>query len=129
MIGHLLVPVLDAVEPASLSSTIVTGLLREQWQYDGIIITDDLTMGALARPLPQAILAAIQAGNDIALSKGSLPEVLAGQQLVVQAVEQGAIPLQQINESVYRILVRKQQQTLQDFSVQQWNNEMQSLLQ
>lgn len=128
MVGHLLVPALDADSPASLSSEIVTGLLREQWHYEGIIITDDLTMGALALPLPKAILAAIQAGNDIALANGSLADVLAGQQLVVQAVEKGKIPLQQINESVYRILVRKQPQPLQDFSVQQWNSDMKALL-
>ncbi|AWE08223.1 MAG: beta-N-acetylhexosaminidase [Kurthia sp.] len=128
MVGHLLVPALDANEPASLSSKIVTDLLREQWHYDGIIITDDLTMGALNLPLPQAILQAVQAGNDIALANGTLADVLAGQQLVVQAVEKGTIPLEQINESAYRILERKKEQPLQNFSVQQWNQEMQKLL-
>lgn len=129
MIGHLLVPAIDESKPASLSRKIVTDLLRNQLQYEGIIITDDLTMGALALPLPQSILAAIKAGNDIALANGSLADVFEGQKLVMQAVEQGTIPLQQINESAYRILVRKQDQPLQDFSVQQWNEEMKMLLQ
>ena len=128
MIGHLLVPALDKENPASLSPKVVTGLLREQMNYDGILITDDLTMGALDRSLPQAIVAAIQAGNDIALANGTLDEVLKGKQLVMQAIEQGVIPIQQVNESVYRIMKRKQQQPLQDFQINEWNEQMQLLL-
>lgn len=128
MVGHLLVSALDTEFPASLSYKIVTNFLREQMNYDGILITDDLTMGALNRTLPQAILEAIKAGNDIALANGSLADVLAGQQLVIKAVEDGRIPIEQINASVYRILSRKKEQPLQDFSVQKWNEQMQSLL-
>ena len=128
MIGHLLIPALDKDNPASLSSKIVTGLLREQMNYEGIIITDDLTMGALQLSLPKAIVASIQAGNDIALANGTLSEVLEGKQLVLQAVDQGVIPLRQINESVYRIVKRKKQQPLQDFQMNEWNEQMQWLL-
>ena len=128
MIGHLLVPALDNKYPASLSSKIVTDLLRKQMKYDGILITDDLTMGALDRTLPQAIVEAIQAGNDIALANGTLADVLKGKQLVMQAVDEGSIPIEQINASAYRILSKKKEQTLQDFSVPQWNEQMKSLL-
>ena len=128
MIGHLLVPALDKHHPASLSSNIVTGLLREQMKYDGILFTDDLTMGALQLSLPKAIVASIQAGNDIALANGTLDEVLEGKKLVMQAVEQGVIPLKQINESVYRILKKKKQQPLQDFQINEWNERMRLLL-
>jgi len=69
MTGHVIWTALDAQAPASLSRPIVTDMLREQWSYDGLILTDDLEMGAVgeAMPVGQAAERAIRAGADVAL--------------------------------------------------------------
>lgn len=128
MVGHLSVPALDKSVPTSLSYNTITGMLRKEWGYDGLIISDDLTMGALHLSLSEAIFQAIKAGNDIALAKGSLEDVLVGEQKVIEAVRTGVIPLSQINASAYRIISKKQDQPLQSFSVKSWNEEMSALL-
>lgn len=69
MISHLIYPGLDPKNPASLSSQIMTGLLREELGYQGLILTDDLDMGSITlRTTPaQATETALAAGADIAL--------------------------------------------------------------
>ena len=70
MICHAYYPNLDAEQvPASLSHTIVTKLLREEFSYDGLIMTDDLDMGAILNHygLQETIRLAISAGNDLAM--------------------------------------------------------------
>ena len=69
MVAHIFNKHLDANYPASLSYKVVTKLLREKIGYKGVIITDDLQMGAIAKhyPLANAIALAINAGDDILL--------------------------------------------------------------
>ncbi len=69
MTGHVVWSALDPQAPASLSRPIVTDVLRKQWSYDGLILTDDLEMGAVgeAMPVGQAAERAIRAGADVAL--------------------------------------------------------------
>jgi len=70
MICHAYYPNLDAEQvPASLSHTIVTKLLRDEFSYDGLIMTDDLDMGAILNHygLQETIRLAISAGNDLAM--------------------------------------------------------------
>ncbi len=49
MIGHILYPKLDKTYPATLSKEIITNLLREKLYYDGVVISDDMTMGAIIK--------------------------------------------------------------------------------
>lgn len=72
MMGHLMIPALDANLPASLSEHIVTGLIRTQWGFDGLITTDALDMGAITSTWSSgdAAVRAVQAGCDVVL----LPE-------------------------------------------------------
>jgi beta-N-acetylhexosaminidase len=68
MIGHAFYPALDATRtPSSLSKEVVTKLLRADLGFDGLIMTDDLDMGAILeeRTFEQTILEALQAGNDL----------------------------------------------------------------
>ncbi len=70
MIGHAKLEALDKDNPASASSSVITGLLREEWGYDGLIITDDLDMGAINRRsggIGKASVDALRAGADIIL--------------------------------------------------------------
>src|SRR5437867_10842731 len=66
MTAHVLVPALDEERPATLSKRIVSGLLRDELGFDGIILSDDLEMKALADgySVPSAAVLAIEAGCD-----------------------------------------------------------------
>lgn len=121
MVGHLAVPKLTGtLEPASLSETIISGLLRNEMQFQGIIITDALNMKALnsGQPVEKVYLQAVKAGNDILLYPDN-PEF--AHDVVTSAVEKGDIPVSRIDSSVRRILLLKRwlgldQQRLVDLS-------------
>ena len=69
MVGHFRYPAFDAENPASLSKAIITGLLRKEMGYEGLIITDDLGMGAIIKnySFGGAAVKAVQAGADLVL--------------------------------------------------------------
>jgi beta-N-acetylhexosaminidase len=107
MVGHLAVPKLTGtMEPASLSRTIVTDLLRNELGFKGLIVTDALNMKALENGLTpgQVATKAVQAGNDILLFPED-PELVFD--AVCAAVENGEISERQIDHSVRRILQMK----------------------
>ena len=108
MIGHLAVPKLTGtMEPASISKIIVTDLLRHELGFQGLIITDALNMKALynGQNVPDVSIKAVQAGNDLLLFS---PDPELAHRSIVQAVEKGLIPIEQIDASVRRILQAKQ---------------------
>ncbi len=108
MIGHLAVPKLTGtMEPASISKVIVTDLLRKELGFQGLIITDAMNMKALynGQNVPDISVKAIQAGNDLLLFS---PDPELAHRSIVHAVEKGVIPIEQINDSVRRILLAKQ---------------------
>ena len=107
MTAHVAVPALDdSGRPATLSPQILTGLLRQQIGYDGLIVTDSLGMGGASagRGQAQAAVEAVQAGADILLSTTPMEAHTAIIQALVTAVQQGQIPVEQIDQSVLRIL-------------------------
>ncbi|AAM73340.1 MAG TPA: glycoside hydrolase family 3 [Chlorobaculum sp.] len=108
MVGHLAVPKLTGtMEPASLSRTIVTGLLRNELGFKGLIVTDALNMKALQSnglTPGEVAVRAVQAGNDMLLFPED-PELVFD--AVCAAVENGEISEQQIDHSVQRILQMK----------------------
>ncbi|HEX4722181.1 MAG TPA: glycoside hydrolase family 3 N-terminal domain-containing protein, partial [Pseudonocardiaceae bacterium] len=106
MAAHIVAPALDPTGlPASLSKPIVTGLLRDTLHYDGVVITDALSAGALANiPENQIVLDAINAGDDELLMPAHLP---ADIQTVLDAVRAGTISKARIDQSVTRILTMK----------------------
>lgn len=69
MIGHLVVEAIDPHRPASLSPKVIGGLLRDELAYDGVVLTDDLEMDAIAArgPVSEAAVEAVVAGNDTVL--------------------------------------------------------------
>ena len=70
MVGHASYPALDSSRlPASLSSEIISGILRTEWDYQGAVISDDLDMGAIVGHygLEESVTAALEAGNDLLL--------------------------------------------------------------
>jgi beta-glucosidase-like glycosyl hydrolase len=108
MIAHLLVPALDPVKPVTFSKKTVTALLREGMDFEGIIISDALDMGALAGEYSQEEIAvrAVEAGMDILLHPVDARITIGA---VVKAVEEGRLTEQRIHESVERIMIAKKQ--------------------
>ncbi len=106
MIAHLLVLALDPEKPATFSKKTVTALLREGMEFDGLIVSDALDMGALAAAYPQDEIAvrAVEAGMDILLHPAEPGTTIAA---VVTAVEEGRLTRERIMESVDRIKAAK----------------------
>ena len=109
MVGHLKYTALDPVNSASLSPAVMTGLLRDELDYSGVIITDDLEMGAIKNNVDLATLGVkmIQAGGDIALVCHSYDSQQVVYNSILNAVKRGEISEARINESVRRILKMK----------------------
>ena len=104
MTAHIAAPnVTGSDEPATMSYLLLTEKLRGELGFQGLIITDALSMGAIREKYSssQACIRCIQAGVDILLMPYDYYEAFDG---VVQAVENGVIPESRIDESVYRIL-------------------------
>ncbi len=109
MVTHILNPQLDPKLPTSLSPNVVTGLLRDQLHFKGVIISDTLWMGGISNTysLAQAAVLAIKAGEDLILGPRGLSDtvnMLAGMK---QAVTSGQIPQSTIDASVQRIIAMK----------------------
>lgn len=106
LVSHLKYPALDEEYPASLSSKIMTDLLRNELGYKGIIITDDMEMGAVANhnDFRSIGVNAVKAGADIVLvchEYEHQQEVYLG---LLDAVNSGEISQERIDESVKRII-------------------------
>ncbi|MEJ8304887.1 beta-N-acetylhexosaminidase [Saccharibacillus sacchari] len=116
MIAHILLPKLDSKYPSSLSKAVITDLLRERLGFGGVVITDDLTMGAITENygLGEAAVHAVQAGSDILLVAHGADNAISVIEAVKQAVASGQISEQRIDESVTRILALKQKYLLND---------------
>lgn len=109
MVGHILMKELDNALPASLSPTVVDGLLRQELDFDGVVFTDDLTMGAITNTwgVGEAAVLAVEAGCDVALVCHGLEEVKEAQAALLAAVESGRISMSRLDDSVRRILALK----------------------
>jgi beta-glucosidase len=107
MTAHLLIPSLDDQYPATLSPKILTGELRQRLEFNGLIVTDALMMGAIVNRYgaAEAAVLAVQAGTDIVLMPVDPPAAITA---ICQAVQQGKISEEQIRASVGRIWVAKQ---------------------
>ncbi|NET10264.1 MAG: glycoside hydrolase family 3 protein, partial [Symploca sp. SIO2B6] len=70
MLGHPILTAVDPDHPVSFSEAVVNGILRQQWQYDGVLITDDFSMGAVFNSrdgVTEATIKALNAGVDLIL--------------------------------------------------------------
>ncbi|RKD69430.1 beta-N-acetylhexosaminidase [Sinobaca qinghaiensis] len=96
----------DIALPATLSKKVLSGLMREEMGFEGVVMTDAMNMEAINthfEPVDAAIRT-INAGTDIVLMPVGLPDVYDG---VLEAVETGAIKQERIDEAVKRILLLK----------------------
>ena len=109
MTAHILFPALDPDLPATLSLRILTGLLRDSLDFQGVIITDCLEMKGVARGwgTPEAGVLAVLAGADILLCCHTWETQRALRDALVAAVQSGRIPERRIDESLVRIAAAK----------------------
>ena len=109
MVTHELVPAVDPQYPASLSPTLINGVLRGQLGYNGVVITDSLYMGALNQrwSVPQAAVLAIKAGADIVMGPSDPQTVQQVMDQIKQAIANGTLSQANIDTAVLRILALK----------------------
>jgi beta-N-acetylhexosaminidase len=109
MVTHEMVPAVDAGLPASLSPAVVTGVLRKELGFEGVIVTDSLYMGALnvRWSIPQAAVLAVEAGSDVLIGPYNPQIVSDTRDALKQAVASGAISRERIMASARRILTLK----------------------
>ncbi len=110
MTAHVLYKSLDEQLPATLSPTIIDQFLRQELQYDGVVLTDDLEMHAIVDHygIGDAAVRAFVAGCDVLLICKDRDREVAAFEAVEQAVASGAISLDRLNRSAVRIARVKQ---------------------
>jgi beta-N-acetylhexosaminidase len=105
MTAHVLVPSVDPDLPATLSRAMVHGVLKTALGFDGLVISDDLGMKAVAAnwPLPEAMVAALQAGCDaVLLCNSTQEEQVAALEAVIHAMEDGSLPQGRVEDALAR---------------------------
>ena len=109
MVSHAMYPQIDADHPSSLSKAIITDWLRKDMGYNGVVVTDDMDMGALAKHYTFGDMAvqSILAGSDILLVCHEYEHMQEAYNGLMKAVKDGRISKERLDESVKRILLMK----------------------
>lgn len=117
MVSHILLTQVDKNNPATMSKAIVSDILRGNLGFNGVIITDDMTMGAITQnyAIENAAINSINAGTDIILVCHQYKNIKSTIEAIKKAVNVSkTISEERINESVYRILKLKEKYNLND---------------
>lgn len=109
MVSHAMYPQIDPDHPSSLSKAIITDWLRKDMGYNGVVVTDDMDMGALAKHYTFGDMAvqSILAGSDILLVCHEYEHMQEAYNGLMKAVKDGRISKERLDESVKRILLMK----------------------
>lgn len=113
MVSHAAFPGLGGeAAPASLCPAVVAGLLRRDLGYDGLVLTDDLEMGAVTDHSPgeRAVLA-LAAGCDLLLYCSRLDEAEQGRDALVEAAASGRLPVERLREASARVAAARREAT------------------
>jgi beta-N-acetylhexosaminidase len=105
MTAHVFAPALDDERPATLSKRIVTGLLRDEMAFAGVVLSDDLEMKAIAdaHAVPAAAVMAIEAGCDgVLICSSDYDTQAAALEALVRSVESGTLPLARVEDALAR---------------------------
>lgn len=109
MTAHIIVEAVDSELPATLSRPVLTDLLRDQMGFDGVVVTDSMTMDAITDRWgdEEAALLAAQAGADVLMIRSSY-EVLEGiADTLYEALQSGDLSRERVEESARRVLALK----------------------
>lgn len=123
MAAHILIPNIDSKYPSSLSKEVITELLRKELHFNGVVITDDMTMGAVSKnfDIGEAAVTSILAGTDIILVNHGTKNKKTVLRALTQAVKEGIISEERLNTSLERVLKLKNKYQLSDESTDQVN--------
>jgi beta-N-acetylhexosaminidase len=111
MTAHVFLPALDEERPATLSRRVVSGLLRDELRFDGVILSDDLEMKAVAATyaVPAAAVLAVAAGCDgVLVCSADSDTQCATLEALIHAVEQGELPWTRVEDALARQLHAKE---------------------
>lgn len=116
MVAHLLMKSIDPDTPSSYSKPVINDLLREEMGFKGVVITDDMTMGAISgsTDVGEASVKSVVAGSNMVLIGHEYALEEAVIQALTKAVRNGAIPEQMLNDRVRTTLELKQKYELSD---------------
>lgn len=105
MTAHIVYPALDAEYPATMSRRILHDLLRDEWDYRGVIITDGMDMHAIAGRYGAgpAALRALAAGADMVMALGTPQTQAETIDTIAAAIESGALPMAEVNTRLARL--------------------------
>jgi len=105
MTAHIVYPALDPEYPATMSHTILTGILREQWHYGGVVITDGMDMHAIAHRYGagQAAVRALVAGADMVMAIGTRETQEETVAAIAAAIASGELPMHQVEHKLARL--------------------------
>lgn len=114
MVSHILINKIDATYPASMSKAVITDILRKSLNFSGVVITDDMTMGAIIKnyDIGDAAVKSINAGSDIALVCHGYDNELKVINSIKAALSSNVLQESRIDESVYRILKLKEKHNI-----------------
>lgn len=123
MVAHILLPEIDAKSPSSMSSPIITNILRNELGFKGVVMTDDMTMAAITKhyEIGEASVNSVKAGSDIIMVAHDYDKISTVVKSLKKAVETGELTEQRIDLSVTRILKLKNKYELQDISIEEPN--------
>lgn len=109
LVGHALYPALDEENPSTISYSVQTTLLREELGYSGLILSDDLEMGAVADQdsVGRYAVKAIKAGTDVVLVCHTPEKQKEVYDSILEAITNGEISEQRLKESLMRIITLK----------------------
>lgn len=109
LVAHILYPQLDEADIASMSYPIITGVLREKMGFDGIVMSDDFRMAGLTvrYGVGDAAVRFVLAGGDLILCGAQHDKQREIMDALLAAVQDGTISEARLDESVYRILLKK----------------------
>ena len=121
MISHIMLSQIDDLNPCSMSKTLINDILRRDLNFDGVIVTDDMTMGAITNNynINEACVKSINAGADLLLVCHGYDTEIDIINKIKNEVSKGNIPIERINESVYRILSLKQEYKISDEKIKE----------
>ena len=135
MISSIILESIDNEYPATMSKKVTTDILRDRLGFDGVIATDDMTMGAIVDNynLADAVIMSINAGSDLVLVCHGYDDIINSIVAVKDAVNSKIISEEKIDESVYRILKLKDKYNVNnkiignDIDIEGINSEIKSL--
>ena len=116
MVSHIILNEVDSINPASLSKIVISDLLRKDMGFDKVVITDDMSMGAITfiMSIEEACIKSIEAGCDILLLGNAYEEIEQVINSIKLNLYNGEISEEQINKSVKRILELKKKYNMME---------------